>query len=114
MPVSTGLSPSPPPAFLRVQPKVPPSRPSPAGDYDSPGSKTLGGIPFAAGEGAGNEVKNMTDYQKKELAEKYIAQSRRDEFHTCDAADCGRRCSHDWEFHGAADECERNAREFKR
>ncbi len=32
-----------------------------------------------------NEVTDMTDDQKKELAEKYIAQSRRDEFHTCDS-----------------------------
>jgi hypothetical protein len=27
----------------------------------------------------------MTDEQKKELAEKYIAKSRLDEFHTCDS-----------------------------
>jgi len=32
-----------------------------------------------------NEVTDMTDDQKKELAEKYIAKSRRDEFHTCDS-----------------------------
>ncbi|MDR3614724.1 MAG: hypothetical protein P4L53_14290, partial [Candidatus Obscuribacterales bacterium] len=31
------------------------------------------------------EVTNMTDEQKKELAESYIAKSRRDEFHTCDS-----------------------------
>lgn len=53
LPYFTGLSTSPPPAFLRVPPKVPLSRPSPAGGYASPDSKTLGGIPFVAGEGAG-------------------------------------------------------------
>jgi hypothetical protein len=31
------------------------------------------------------EVTNMTDDQKKELAESYIAKSRRDELHTCDS-----------------------------
>ncbi len=51
----------------------------------SPDSKILGGIPFAAGEGAGHEVTDMTDDQKKVLAEKYIAQSRRSELHTCDS-----------------------------
>ncbi len=30
---------------------------------------------------------NMTDEQKRQLAESYIAKSRRDEFHTCDSSE---------------------------